>query len=445
MTEPAANPAEESITISRPFVLEDRTVMVDTNYLTQLNAKDLMSMLFDKNYENSLSSQWKKQMSKLFRDALGGRIDLCFSNLILREFIGLAPRRADLVDLYKRYISVVEPRKNLESDFFDLAAAINAIAVETGEESDVKDTYSYILAALAHVRYFVTGDKDIRRLYAYLIAAQSKVYSPGFFDIERIGDAFGTLSKTSHNDFPLTEIIDRLYQGPLPTPISILDLKNALADVLTKTETMLAMFTSLSRLNLIIGWMIERHKETPRLVDARIYDAATARIESVAKDIGISTDHRDAEIFRVALIEKESVWTQDSGDATLAAQVATELEILQEIFYAQEERDYRSLEEEYRAKEPTKSYFVKCEKCEEESKVETEYQGVVEVEQRSMGSESTHVWSGNANCPNCDNDLHVEYTQWEYPMNWISYDELEAEGGSIVQEKPLDKYQTTLD
>lgn len=444
-TDQTADPAEASITISSAFVLEDRTVMVDTNYLTQLNAKDLMSMLFDRGYENSISSPWKKQMSKLFRDALGGRIDLCLSNLILREFIGRAPRRTELVELYKRYISIVAPKENLESCFFDLAAATNAIVVETGAEGDVKDTYSYILAALAHVRYFITQDKDIRRLYAYLIAAHSKVYSPGFYDIEKIGDAFGTLSKTSHNDFPLTEILDRLYRGPLPTPISLLDLKNALADVLTKTETMLAMFTSLSRLNLIIKWMEERHMETSRPVDAGIYDAAKERIESVAKSVGISTHNMEAEILRVGLIEKESAWTEDSNDMKLAVEVAQELEILQETFYAKGEKEYSNLEEEYRAEELTKSFLVKCDKCESESEVESEYQGVVEVEQRSMGPELTHAWLGDANCPDCDNDLHVEYTRWEYPANWIDFDELEAEGGSIVKEKPWDPLQSTLD
>ena len=426
-------------------MLEDRAVMVDTNYLTLLNAGDLMSMLFDRNYENSISSPWKRQMSKMFRDALGGRIDLCFSNLILREFIGKAPRRTDLVRLYRRYISVVAPKENLESCFFDLAAATDAIVVETGEEGDVKDTYSYILAALAHVRYFVTEDKDIRRLYAYLITVRSKGYQAIDRDVKKIRDAFGTLSKTSEDDFPIGKILERFFWGPIPTPVSVVDLKNALADVLTKTETMLVMLTSLARIDLLLEGMQEGKIEIPKEFDGRTCDAAKTRIESVAKSIGSSTKNLKAGMFRVALVEKESAWTEDPNDKKLAEALGTQLEILQEYLSAEEEEEYNSLEDRYKAEELTKVFFVRCEECETESRVETEYQGVVETEQRAMGTEYTHVWSGDTNCPHCDNDLHVEYTRWEYPMGWIDTYDLETDGCKIIQEPVPDEAQTTLD
>jgi hypothetical protein len=419
--------------------------MVDTNYLTQLNAKDLMSMLFDRNYENSISSPWKQQMSRMFRDAVGGRIALCFSNLILREFIGKAPRRTDLVKLYRRYIAVVAPKENLESCFFDLAAATDAIIVEAGEAGDVKDTYSYILAALAHVRYFITEDQDIRRLYAYLIAVRSKGYQAIDKDIRKIRDAFGALSKTSEDDFPIGRILERLYWGPIPTPVSVVDLKNALADVLTKTETMLVMFMSLARIDSMLRDMQESKTETPKEFDGKTCDAAKTRIESVARCIGISTENVEADMFRVALVEKESAWTEDPNDKKLADTLGLQLEILQEFLYAEEEEDYNSLEERYNAEELTKIFFVKCEECEKESEVDTEYQGVVETEQRAMGTEYTHVWSGDANCPQCKNDLHVEYTRWEYPMGWMNFDDLEADGCEIIQEPAPDKAQTTLD
>lgn len=445
IVEPDAFPAEASITISRAFVHEDRTVMVDTNYLHQLNENDLMSMLFDRNYENSISSPWKRQMSKMFRDALGGRIDLCFSNLILREFIGLAPRRTRLVELYRRYFSVVAPKENFESCFFDLAGAINALVAETGRQGDVKDAYSYIIAALAHVRYFITEDQDLRSLYSYLIGVRHKGYQEIAKDIKKIRDAFAALSKTSGDDFPLAKILERLYWGPLPIPVSVLDLKHALADVLTKTETMLVMVTSLAGIDSMLTTMQESKIETPKEFDGKTCEAARTRIESVAKSIEIEPEHLMVDTFRIALVEKESAWTESADDNRLADALGLQLEILQELLYAEEEEDYESLEERYNAEELTKTFFVKCEECETKSEVVTEYQGVVETDQRAMGTEYTHVWSGDWNCPHCKNDLHVEYTRWEYPMGWLNFDDLEANGCEIVQEPAPDKAQTTLD
>jgi hypothetical protein len=419
--------------------------MVDTNYLYQVNQKDIMSMFFDKNYETSISSPWKRQMAKMFRNALERKIDLCFSNLILREFIGRAPRTRELLELYQRYFSIIAPKGDLESSFSDLAAATNAIVVEAGEAGDVKDTYSYILAALAHVRYFITEDHDIRRLYAYLIAVRSKGYQAIDSDIKKIRKFFETLSKTSEGDFPIGKILDLLYWGPLPIPVSVLDLNNALSDVLTKTEAILVMFRSLAEIDLMLRRMQESKTETPEEFDGKTCDAAKARIESVAKCIGISTKNLKADMFRVALVEKGSAWSEDPNDKKLADGVGAQLETLQDFLYAEEEEGYDSLEEQYQAEELTKMYSVKCEECGKESEVETEYQGVVEVGQRSMGSEYTHLWTGDANCPFCKNDFHVEYTRWEYPQNWLNYEELEAEGGSIVQQESRDTRQSTLD
>jgi hypothetical protein len=384
-------------------------------------------------------------MSKMFRDALKGRIELCFSNLILREFIGRAPSRREQLELYKRYISVVAPRENLETCFWDLAAAINAIVIEAGETGDIKDTYSFVLATLAHIRYIVTEDRDIRRLYAYLTAARSKGYEAIDTDIKKTKEFFGTLSKVLENEFPIGNILERLYWGPIPTPVSVLDLKNALADVLTKTETILVMFSSLARIDLMIRHLQESKIRTPTEYDGKACEAARARIEHVAKCIGISTKNLKAEMFRVALVEKESAWIEDSNDRKLADTLGAQLEILQEILYPEEEEGYRSLEEQYFAEEPAKIYLVKCEECGKESEVETVYQGVVEVEQRSMGAELTHVWHGDTNCPSCKNYLQVEYTRWEYPEHWENFDELEPLGCSIVPEKSRDTLQSTLD
>jgi hypothetical protein len=222
--------------------------------------------------------------------------------------------------------------------------------------------------------------------------------------------------------------------------VSILDLKNQLPDVFTKTETILLMFMSLAEIDLMRGGK----REIPKELDEEACAAAKARIESVAKDIGISTAGLEADMFRVKLVEKEAAWTEDPNDRKLADRVNAQLELLHAILYPEEENDYKDLEEMYRAEELTKPFVVKCEKCGKESVVETEYQGVLEVEQRSMGTESTHVWWMSSNCPFCKRDLQVEYTRWEYPQYWVNDDELEASGCQIVEETSQDKNQSTL-
>jgi len=441
-------PPEACITLSKPLVLEDRTVMVDTNYLTALNAKDIMAMLFDKDYEKSISNPFKQQMCKIFRDAFGGSISLCLSNLILGEFIGAGPRKVELAELYRRYISVVEPKDNLETCFFNLAAAIDAALVETtGEAGDIKDTYSYMLASLAHIRYFVTEDSDIRRLYSYLAAVRIDGYKAIEGHIRTVRKAFGTLckSKFSEDVFPIGNILERLYWGPIPTPISVVELKNALADVLTKTETILVMQESLSRIDSILATLRDSETERPKEFDETPCSAARNRVESVAKCIGLPPENGNIEMFRVGLVEKESSWAEDQDDKKLSDALAVQLEILEHFLLADEDEGYDTLEERYNAEEFTKVYLVKCDDCEKESDVEAYYQGVTLVEPREMGPQSTHEWEGDVDCPNCKNELHVEYTRWEYPMNWFNDDELETDGCSLVPEKRRDRSQTTLD
>ena len=86
--------------------------MVDTNYLILVNREDLARMFFDREYDNTIGSDTKKQMARLFRDVTDRKLDLCFSNFIMREFIGLVPGRQELLKIYKKYIAVIKPGGN---------------------------------------------------------------------------------------------------------------------------------------------------------------------------------------------------------------------------------------------------------------------------------------------------------------------------------------------
>ena len=78
-------PIEYSLELSKNLVKKsvepimlDRTVIVDTNYLIQVNQKDILGMFFDPKYENTVASPLKRQMAKLFRNVMNRKIDLSF-------------------------------------------------------------------------------------------------------------------------------------------------------------------------------------------------------------------------------------------------------------------------------------------------------------------------------------------------------------------------------
>lgn len=142
-----AKVSSEVITLSRDLANPKRSVMIDTQYIIQVNKEELMPILLDPNYEIAAQNGFKKQMGRLFSNAISKKIDLCFSNNIMREFVGLVPKKRDLLEIYKRNIVVVSPKSYFETCFMDLAAAIGSRMVHTKcGNGDVKDTYSFLLA-----------------------------------------------------------------------------------------------------------------------------------------------------------------------------------------------------------------------------------------------------------------------------------------------------------
>lgn len=431
----------KSVKIDPELAMMDRTIMVDTNYLILVNQKDITYMFFDANYEDSVSGP-KKQMARLFRDAKNRKLDLCFSNLIMREFIGRAPKRKELLEIYRKYISVVTPADNLEPRFWDLAAALNSCIIETGQEGDVKNTYSYILATLAGVRYFVTEDQDVDRVYHYLNRVREKDHEEIAREIRKIKGVFKLLCP-SESTLPVDDILGFLFLDlePLPVPVSIARLKDSLPDVLDRTETILWMFRSLQEIAEFRTYVTE----LPAEWDEGTIETARSRIDEIACSIGLEYPGAiDPCSFYVKLVEEGSNWSEKTIDRELAAKLSEQLNLLWNIVYGEEEVEYATREEQFYAEEPTKIFRVECDKCGEQLELEVDYQGVVEVNEREMGKEVCHQWSTEISCTSCGEILEVIYELWEYPEWVFNYENTECYGCELVSEKPTEPPTTTL-
>lgn len=440
------NIGKEVLSLSKDIVDEERAIIVDTNYLTQVNRDDLLTMSLNPDYENEIKTKYKKQMARLFRNFMQQKITLCFSNFIMREFIGCLPKREDLLDLYLRNIVVISPKKNLETCFLDLSAAINCHVInETGEQADLKDTFSYLLAALAGVKFFVTEDKDLRRVYRYFTAMYKKTLELRHKEVQKIMQVYGRLSK--EDDFPVKAILDYLFFGDvdvLPIPISLSKLESSLPLVLDKFETILLIFDSLQEIN----WLIESLSELPDDFDGDIIEMGNHRIFEVASSVGFNkTDPIDKCSLKVKLIEEEAIWSEESYDKQIAEELTTELTKLHVMLYEQDvEPEYSTMEEQFAAEEPSKQFDVKCNECGENIPMEANYNGVVLVEQRNMGPEFYHEWTTEEHCPKCNNPIKITHELWEYPQFWFNGEDTECEGGTLVpkEKMPAEKPSLTL-
>jgi len=348
----------------------------------------------------------------------------------MREFIGRVPKRSDLLEIFKRYITIISPRDNLETCFLDLAASINSRTIDVGQECDVKDTYSYILALLAGVRYFVSEDSDLERLYEYLTRVRGMDSQAKAREIRRIRDVYRLLCDIPESTFPVEDVLRFLFLGsdPLTVPISISRIQAQLPDVLDKAHMMLSILRTLREADL----MRKSVGDKTEGLDVALLEKARSRVREVAKDIGV--DHTaSTELIAARLVEEEAKWKEHPSDRELALQLSNQLDLFWSYLYEQDDEDhYNSLEEKFNAEDPTKKFLVECEECDRRFELEADYQGVVETEQRSMGAEHCHEWLAHDVCPGCRNNVELHHNVWEYPLFWFNYEDTYCIGCEIV-------------
>lgn len=92
--------------------------------------------------------------------------------------------------------------------------------------------------------------------------------------------------------------------------------------------------------------------------------------------------------------------------------------------------------EERRKVLSTEFLIIRCEKCEEEFEIdaddldfEWEHNGICE---RGMGRETEYVSHDYISCPQCGQDIEIDFRLWEYPVGVVNYQVVECDGGEIV-------------
>lgn len=435
---------KEIIEFSKEPTMKERTILVDTNYLTQITPEDFVAMFLDSSYEENANGSEKKQMAKLFRDFMERKVDLVFTDIVMREFIGLAPKRRELLEIYKKNIVVITPKKDFEPCFFDLAAAINACIAETGEYGDIKDTYSYILCCIANVRYFVTEDPDVKRVHLYIGKVKNYGDEERKREIRKITGIFKSLQTASREDFPLKNVLHNLFLPEEPTvPISIKMLEERLPKILDRCETIMWMFRSLDEINHLKKYGLKN----PEGLDETAIERARKRIEDIGRSVGLNTVEEMSEVsFHPKILEGATKWTKQTDDEKLAFELSQQIGLLNSVLYADEtEKEYASWEDEFNSEEVTKTFLVKCDKCNAHFEIEAYYEGVVEANERAMGTECCHQWSTIYQCPTCSNEVELIYELWEYPAFCFNSENIDCNGCELIREQENEKPSTTLD
>ncbi|WXG46134.1 MAG: hypothetical protein WED05_05635 [Candidatus Atabeyarchaeum deiterrae] len=430
-----SGPCMELIVISPEPAMFERTIMVDTNYLMQVNQEDIMEMLFNPCYEDKFteaSKLIKKQMIKLLRDVVNRKLDLCFTNHIAREFVCRQCMKKGLIKIYMKYITVLTPREAFESEFLNVSAAINSQIPDPLGKGEINDTYSYILAALAGSKYFVTEDKHVTSIYKYLAGIREGDSNLKAKEIKNVNETYKILN-SQETAFPIDDVLKALFGdlGSLPVPIKIGSLGDSLPNVLDKEDVLVRILRFLQE----IGHLRASSAKVPDGWDESLVEKSRLRISAVAKSVGISDFEKvDPSRFGAKLRERIADWTGEPSDQQLAEDLGGKVSDLRAIMY-KEEVGYMDWEDQFSAEEPVKEFKVECGNCRSHVELEAYYDGVVEVDDREMGTENLHEWSGEIECPSCGNLLEVVYRVWEYPVMCFNTDETECEGCKLLPEK----------
>ncbi len=336
----------------------------------------------------------------------------------------------------------------MEASFLDLAAAIDACIIEGGQEGDIKDTYSYILAAIGKVKIFVTEDADVTRVYEYLSRIRDSGFDNIIREIRKIKELYKLLNDSSIPDFPLDTLLGGLFMKDycdLPIPVSVDHLQSSLPKVLDKFDTLIWIYRSLQEITMISG-DLKRYNELPEDWDEDVGTRAKERIYEVAISVGFKpAELFDECAFKTKLIEEEKKWEQREDDHYLSVDINEQLNNLHQKMYEIEhagEFEYANMEEQFEAEEDTKEFQVACDECGFKFTLDADYNGVVSAYEKEMGAERCHEWSsGECECPNCGNEVSVLYEVWEYPEWCYETDDTTFEGCESApepkREKPL--------
>lgn len=111
------------------------------------------------------------------------------------------------------------------------------------------------------------------------------------------------------------------------------------------------------------------------------------------------------------------------------------------LFEGLEAVQYVLQQREKEARRKTRSrecLIIRCEKCEAEFEIdaddlalEWESEGICE---RGMGQEHEYVSHDYISCPQCEQDIEIDFRLWEYPVGAVNYQAIECEGGEVIKD-----------
>lgn len=396
-----------------------KSAIIDTNYLIQINWKDLISMFFEEKYEEKISNPLKKQMARLFRSHTRGEIALYFSDSIAREFIYVSPDKIDLVPLYTKHLYKIGSKRQFESFFLDLASLLNLGAKERGHKVDLMDTYSYVISNLAGIDYFITENIHLKGIFAYLNNIRNSNHLDKVNEIKKLMINNSKLFDIKEENFPIRRIIEYLFLSNerLTIPINIKDITDSLTKVSEKAESVITLCENLNE--------IEENKE---LLDQKYLPfVARARelINGIFESLNFEKPKERINIpnLSIILIEKESIWKKPKELEEIHSFIFDAIQDIYNKMYPEEE-EYTDLEDFFNSTLSELEIKVRCE-CGHEFTTWIGYRGVVSAEEREMGQELLHVWNNYVDCPKCDKSLEIELQLWEYPtacLNYVDFD-----------------------
>ncbi len=83
--------------------------------------------------------------------------------------------------------------------------------------------------------------------------------------------------------------------------------------------------------------------------------------------------------------------------------------------------------------------IVRCKKCNAVLNINVDLECISSCE-RSMGEEFEFEGIMDDNCPNCDNEIHLNLYVSEYPVGVVNYQEEKCYGGVILEGPEYDPF-----
>ena len=387
-----------------------KSAIIDTNYLIQINRQDLISMFFEKDYEEKIPNPLKKQMARLFRGHISREIALLFSNSIAREFIYVSPDKIDLIPLYNTYLYRIGSKRQFESFFLDLASLLNFRAKEKGHRVDLLDTYSYVISNLTRIDFFITEDSHLKGICDYIDEIRNAGYLDKVGEIRKLMKLNKMLFDIKEEDFPLKKIIEYLFLSNerLTIPINIKEITDSLTRLSEKAESVIILCETLNE--------IEDQKEMLESKHKRALTKARGLINEICESLDLEKPKERINVTNLFtnLIEKDDLWEKPEKLDEIHSALFQVLQDIHNKMYPEEE-EYENLEDYFNACLFEFEIKARC-KCGHEFETMICYGGVVAREERAMSPELLHVWNNNVDCPKCGKFLEIELQLWEYPI-----------------------------